>query len=124
MRQLRVTGVMSPRDRLWSSYSSSGAIIGIFGVSRDVTERRRSEATIQRQLAEITSYYTHAPIGLCALTKDKLPLTTTAGGLSIGGDVTRQVVVGDWTFMGAPTRCTSRRSALVVLPLSKKTISD
>lgn len=33
----------------------------------DITERRRAEATARRQLAEITSYYDNAPIGLAVL---------------------------------------------------------
>lgn len=36
-------------------------------VFRDITERKQSEETICRQLAEITSYYDNAPIGLAVL---------------------------------------------------------
>jgi PAS domain S-box-containing protein len=36
-------------------------------ILHDITERKRAEETIQRQLAEIASYYDNAPIGLAVL---------------------------------------------------------
>jgi len=36
-------------------------------VYQDITERRKAEETIKRQLSEITSYYDNAPIGLAIL---------------------------------------------------------
>jgi PAS domain S-box-containing protein len=47
--------------------NETGGLEGVVGTFADITERKRAEETIRRQLAEIASYYDNAPIGLAAL---------------------------------------------------------
>jgi PAS domain S-box-containing protein len=58
-------------------YDDSGAAIGILGVTRDVTDRRRveddlraSQARLAEQLAEFNALYASAPIGLAFFSRD------------------------------------------------------
>jgi PAS domain S-box-containing protein len=48
-----------------------GEITGGVITCRDVTERKQSEATMQRQLAQIEAIYATAPIGLCFLDRER-----------------------------------------------------
>ncbi len=48
-------------------FDGNGKAIKMLGKVEDITERKRAEETIKRNLVEITSYYDNAPIGLAVL---------------------------------------------------------
>lgn len=47
-----------------------GKPLKMFGIIQDISERKRAEELVKKQLAEITSYYDYAPIGLAVLDTD------------------------------------------------------
>ena len=49
---------------------ASGAIIGTFGVSRDITERRQAEELLRRSEAEFRGLVEHAPLGIYRATPE------------------------------------------------------
>ncbi|HTT67536.1 MAG TPA: PAS domain-containing protein [Gemmatimonadales bacterium] len=52
-----------------------GRIIGTFGISRDITERRRAEDLLRRSEAEFRSLVEHAPVGIYRSTRSGRFLT-------------------------------------------------
>ncbi|HXY68633.1 MAG TPA: PAS domain S-box protein, partial [Gemmatimonadales bacterium] len=52
-----------------------GRIMGTFGVSRDITERRRAEELLRKSEAEFRSLIEHSPLGIYRSTKDGRFLT-------------------------------------------------
>jgi PAS domain S-box-containing protein len=48
---------------------AAGAVIGTFGISRDITERRRAEDLLRRSEAEFRSLVEHAPVGIYRSTR-------------------------------------------------------
>lgn len=66
----------SSEDHQWMEYrfnpirGASGAITGVTVFGSDITERKRAEAMLQEQLAEITNYYDNAPVGLAVFDMD------------------------------------------------------
>ena len=54
---------------------AAGSIIGTFGISRDITERKRAEEQLQRSEAEFRSLIEHSPLGIYRSTLDGRFLT-------------------------------------------------
>jgi PAS domain S-box-containing protein len=49
---------------------AAGAVVGLTGVARDVTDRKVSELALRRQADEIAAIYDAAPVGLCVLDRE------------------------------------------------------
>lgn len=53
-------------------FGANGSVQGVIGVSVDITERKRSERALRRQLKELTLLHAIAEMAICARTIDEL----------------------------------------------------
>jgi len=51
-------------------YDEQGEALRVVGMNRDISDRKRAEAIVKEQLAEIAFYFDNAPIGLVVLDAD------------------------------------------------------
>jgi PAS domain S-box-containing protein/putative nucleotidyltransferase with HDIG domain len=59
-------------DRIVPELDEAGRVVGVFGVARDVTERKQAEAAIRQQLAELKVLHAIAVLGVAVLDEDEL----------------------------------------------------
>ena len=58
-------------NRVQAIRDSKNAIVGMMGVSRDITERKKAEATIRKSEEKYRSLFENAPIGIAIVDKER-----------------------------------------------------